>query len=102
MSFQSNPTLCIGNERVATAATMPVVNPFTGQEIARAPLGGPAEIERALAAAHAAFPRVRAVAGHRRASLLLAVAAGIERRKTAFAETIVSEAGKPVTFAEAE
>ena len=102
MSLPSNPTLCIANERVLTAATAPVVNPFTGEEIARVPLGGPAEIERALAAALAAFPQVRGIAGHRRAALLLAVAAGIERRKAEFVETIVSEAGKPVTFAEAE
>ncbi len=102
MSLPSNPTLCIANERVITAATTPVVNPFTGEEIARVPLGGPAEIERALAAAHAAFPQVRAIAAHRRAALLLAVAAGIEQRQAEFVETIVAEAGKPVTFAEAE
>ena len=102
MSLSSNPTLCIATERVVTAATTPVVNPFTGEEIARVPLGGPAEIERARAAAQAAFPQVRAVAGHRRAALLLAVAAAIEQRKAEFVETIVSEAGKPVTFAEAE
>lgn len=102
MSVSISSRLLIGGEWVSTAASTPVVNPFTGTEIARAPLGGAAEIERAIVAAQAAFPQVRAVAGHKRAELLLTVAAEIERRKTEFVDSIVSEAGKPVTFAEAE
>lgn len=98
-----SPSLLIGGEWVSTtAASVPVVNPFTGEEIARVPMGGPAEIERAIAAGQAAFPQARGVAAHRRAALLLAVAKGIEQRSTEFAETIVSEAGKPITLAEGE
>jgi glyceraldehyde-3-phosphate dehydrogenase (NADP+) len=99
-SFPSR--LLIDGEWCTTPETAPVVNPFTGEEFARVPLGGAEEIERAISAAHAAFPQVRRVAAHQRAALLLAVAAGIERRKADFVETMVSEAGKPVTFAEAE
>jgi glyceraldehyde-3-phosphate dehydrogenase (NADP+) len=66
------------------------------------PLGGVGEIEVALAAAAEAFPRVRGTAGHERAALLLRIAAGIQARQADFVATIVSEAGKPVTFAEAE
>jgi glyceraldehyde-3-phosphate dehydrogenase (NADP+) len=102
MSVSFPSRLLIGGEWCGAAESAPVVNPFTGKEFARVPLGGAAEIERGIAAAHAAFPHVRGVAGHKRAALLLAVAAGIERRKTEFVEIIVSEAGKPVTFAEAE
>ena len=102
MSAAFPSRLLIGGEWVETSATAPVLNPFSGEEIARAPLGGAAEIERALAAAHAAFPKVRAVAGHARAELLLRIAAGIAARKADFVATIVTEAGKPVTFAEAE
>jgi glyceraldehyde-3-phosphate dehydrogenase (NADP+) len=100
--MSASPSLLIGGEWIATAATAPVVNPFTGVEIARVPMGGPAEIERALAAAVAAFAEARKTPAHRRSELLLAVAAGIERRKAEFAETIVSEAGKPITLAEGE
>ncbi|MEA3212964.1 MAG: hypothetical protein QOE70_6021 [Chthoniobacter sp.] len=102
MSVSYPCRLLIGGAWISTADTAPVVNPFTGEEIARVPLGGPAEIERAILSAHAAFPEVRSLAGHRRATLLLAVAEGLERRRVEFTETIVSEAGKPVTFAEAE
>ncbi len=101
MSVRSS--LLIGGEWIfSTAADAPVVNPFTGEEFARVPMGGPAEIERALAAAAAAFPEVRGWAAHRRSALLLAVAQGIERRRAEFVETIVSEAGKPITLAEGE
>ncbi len=102
MSVSFPSRLLIGGEWCGAAESAPVVNPFTGEEFARVPLGGPAEIERGIAAAHAAFPQVRGVAGHQRAALLFAVAAGIERRKAEFVEIIVSEAGKPVTLAEAE
>lgn len=56
------------------------------------PLGGVAEIEAALAAAERAFPRVRGMAGHERAALLLRIAAGIGARQADFVATIVSEA----------
>ena len=102
MSVSFPSRLLIGGEWCGAPASSPVVNPFTGEEFARVPLGGAAEIERALAAAQAAFPLVRSVAGHRRAALLLAVAAGIGKRQAEFVETIVTEAGKPVTLAEAE
>jgi glyceraldehyde-3-phosphate dehydrogenase (NADP+) len=102
MSVSFPSRLLIGGEWCGAAENAPVVNPFTGQEFARVPMGGAGEIERALAAAHAAFPKVRGTARHQRAALLLAIASGIERRKTEFVETIVSEAGKPITFAEAE
>ena len=97
------PSLLIGGEWIAaTGATLPVMNPFTGDEIARVPLGGAAEIERALAAAAAACPAAKATAPHERAALLLRVAQGLERRREEFAATITSEAGKPITLAEGE
>ncbi len=102
MSVSFPSRLLIGGEWCGAAQTAPVVNPFTGEEFARVPLGGVGEIERGIAAAYAARPEARSMAAHRRATLLLAVAAGIERRKAQFVETIVTEAGKPVTFAEGE
>ena len=94
--------LLIDNEWIATTERLAVVNPFTGEEIARAPLGGRGHVDRAIAAALAAFPKVRATPAHVRARLLLKVAALIEERRGEFVATIVAEAGKPVAFAEAE
>ena len=94
--------LLIDNEWLPTTAQLPVVNPFTGAEIASAPLGTREHLDLAIFAADAAFPRVRATPAHVRAGLLLKVAALIEERRGEFVEMIVAEAGKPVTFAEAE
>ena len=94
--------LLIDNEWIATTERLAVVNPFTGEEIARAPLGGRGHVDRAIAAALAACPKVRATPAHVRARLLLKVAALIEERRGEFVATIVAEAGKPVAFAEAE
>jgi len=102
MNATHSGRLLIGGEWCGAERSTPVVNPFTGEEFARVPLGGADEIERGIAAAHAAFPKVRSVAAYRRAELLLAAAAGISRRKAEFIDLIVSEAGKPVTAAEAE
>ena len=102
MSTAISSRLLIDGAWTGAAESAPVFNPYTGEEIARVPLGGAGEIDRALAAAHAAFPKVRGLAAHARAALLLRVAAGIEARAADFVATIVSEAGKPVVLAEAE
>ncbi len=102
MSTALSSRLLIDGAWTGAAESAPVFNPYTGEEIARVPLGGAGEIDRALAAAHAAFPKVRGLAAHERAALLLRVAAGIEARAADFVATIVSEAGKPVVLAEAE
>jgi len=49
--------MIIGGEQVAASdgQTFDVVNPATGETIARAPLGGKADVDRAVAAAQAAF-----------------------------------------------
>ena len=49
--------MIIGGEQVAAAdgQTFEVMNPATGQVIARAPLGGPEDVNRAVTAAQKAF-----------------------------------------------
>ena len=96
------PRLLIHGLRVETAATLAVRNPWTGAEIARVPLGDAATIEAAIVSAVAAFAEVRAISPHRRSALLTAIAQGIAARKADFVNTIVAEAGKPVTYADAE
>ena len=100
--MNASPSLLIDGQWVRAVAEWPVVNPFTGGEIARVPLGDRPMIDRAISAAEAAFPKVRATPAHARAGLLLKVAAGLAARRGEFVETIVAEAGKPITFAEAE
>ena len=94
--------LYIGGKWIDTAAALAVRNPFTGQEIARVSLGDESTLDYAITAAQAAFPAARAVPAHQRAELLLRVARGLETRKEEFVRTIISEAGKPLTYAEVE
>ena len=63
--------LLIDNEWLPTTDRLPVVNPFTGEEIARAPHGTREHLDLAIFAAHEAFPEVRATPAHVRAALLL-------------------------------
>lgn len=94
--------LLIDNCWIETSSMLPVINPFTGREIARVPLGGRDHLHLALDAAQRAFLRVRTMPAHARAALLLAIAAEIEGRRSEFIGTITAEAGKPIVFAEAE
>ena len=102
MNTGNSPRLLIGADWVTTESQISVVNPFTGEVCARVPLGGAQEVERAIATAHATFPKVRQIPAHKRATLLQNVARGIERRQADFVNTMIAEAGKPVTAAEAE
>ncbi len=97
-----NPTLLIHGNRITTNDTLAVRNPWSGEEIARVPLGDASTVEAAIASSASAFFEVRSVPPHRRAELLHATARGIESRKTEFVKTIIAEAGKPLTYATAE
>ena len=96
------PRLLLHGEWIETGASLPVVDPFTGEKLAQVPLGDSATLDAAVASCRRAFQEVRATPAHVRSSRLQAVARGIESRKAQFVETIVSEAGKPVAYAEAE
>lgn len=102
MSATAPLQLLINNQWVSTEERLAVCNPFTGAELAQAPLGGQGHLLQAIEAAHGAFAQTRSVPAHARAALLLRVAAGLERRREEFVATIVAEAGKPVVYAQAE
>lgn len=92
----------IAGEVFDSAETIAVRNPWDGELIARVCAAGPEDVSRALSAAQEAFARTRTVSPHERSRLLAAIAAGIARRAGVFADTIVAEAGKPLTLAKAE
>lgn len=98
----SAPQLLVGGRWLSAAETLLVTNPFTGERVAQVPMGNATILDRAIAAAAEAFPKVRATPAHVRAALLQKIAQGIEARRADFVQTIVAEAGKPVTYAEAE
>jgi glyceraldehyde-3-phosphate dehydrogenase (NADP+) len=97
------PRLLIDGQWVEqTGAVLHVRNPYTGDPLASVPMGNGAHLDSAIAAAHRAFEITRRRSRAERADLLTRVAAGLQRRRDELVETIVAEAGKPITYAEAE
>ena len=73
-----------------------VFNPSTGQVQARVPLGGKAELDRAVAAAKAAQPGWAATNPQRRARVMFNFKALVEDRMDELAELLSSEHGKVI------
>jgi aldehyde dehydrogenase (NAD+) len=90
----------IGGQWVAAdrAETLPVVNPYTEQEIARIPAGDSADVDRAVTAATQAFPGWAATPVDERIEMLDAVAARLSDRGDELAAIITSEVGTPITL----
>lgn len=70
----------IGGERVASAATFDDVSPIDENVIARVHAAGADEVDRAVAAARAAFPAWAALPVAERSAILRRVADGVEAR----------------------
>ncbi|MEU5903398.1 aldehyde dehydrogenase family protein [Micromonospora sp. NPDC047527] len=87
----------IGGETLAgSAGTLPVVNPATGDLVAETPAGTAADVDRAVAAARAAFPDWAATAPAQRAEVLRRLGAGLAARKEEIAAVITAEMGSPI------
>jgi betaine-aldehyde dehydrogenase len=94
--------LFIGGEWVAPATdrTLEVISPFTEEVVATVPEAAERDVDRAVAAARAAFedgPWPRRPA-EERADAIAALARGIEARAQEFAETITLEMGAPASW----
>ena len=92
----SSLTNFIGGEPSSTADHEPVLNPATGEPIAEAPLSTQNDVDRAVAAARAAFPEWATKTPGERAEALLGLAAAIEARTDELAELEAANAGKPI------
>ncbi len=104
MSVTELERLVIGGERVdaAEGATFAVVNPATGETIAEVAEGGPQDIDRAVAAARAAFPAWRAVMPRDRARLMRRFASLVEDNLERLALLETRNVGKPISDARGE
>ncbi|MBG6065277.1 aldehyde dehydrogenase family protein [Micromonospora ureilytica] len=87
----------IGGETVTGSAdTLPVVNPATGEVVAETPAGTAADVDRAVAAARAAFPAWSATTPQHRADVLRRLGAGLAARTEEIAQAITAEMGSPI------
>ena len=82
-----------------SATPIDVINPATEQPFAKVALGTKADVDRAVAAARAAFPAFAATSREERLALLEKIAAIFKRRFTEMGETISREMGAPISFA---
>lgn len=102
MNFDSDFRMLIGGALDAGSATFDVVNPANEQVIARAPDATPADLDRAVAAARAAFPAWAATSIDKRREALNAVAQAILANIDPLKRLLTSEQGKPHADAEAD
>src|SRR4051794_16624790 len=79
-----------------TVATIDVVNPYTEEIIGSVPACGPEDVDRAVAAARAAFPGWAATPAAERAAYLTAIAEQLSERGDELAATISAELGMPI------
>ena len=80
----------------AEGRTEPILNPATGEAIAEAPLSTGADVDRAVAAAKAAFDGWSTTTPGERALALLKLADAIEEHADELAELESDNAGKPI------
>ena len=94
-SFESDFTMTIGGAAVAGIASFPVLNPANEQEIARAPDCSREELDRAVAAARAAFPGWAATPYAERQRLVASIAGVLGANAEGLKRLLTSEQGKP-------
>ncbi|MEY4377817.1 MAG: hypothetical protein RJB26_2367 [Pseudomonadota bacterium] len=102
MTTQNDFKMLIGGELVAAAATFDVVNPANEQVIARAPDASQADLDRAVAAARAAFPAWAATSIEERKAKLNELAGAIMGSADSLKRLLTAEQGKPLGDAEFE
>jgi acyl-CoA reductase-like NAD-dependent aldehyde dehydrogenase len=78
--------------------TIDVTNSATEEVIGRVPEGTPEDVDRAVAAARAAFPAWAATAREERAKYLQRINEGLQARMEEIATTIATEVGMPLAL----
>ena len=96
----SEKRLLVGGEWIETGEWIEVRSPYSGDVVGRVAKAGPAETCQALDAAEKAMQEP--LPAHKRAEILVRVAAALGRRHDEVARLISDEAGKPMKAARVE
>ena len=103
VDFTGPYALSINGELVSTDATFDVYNPATGEVLAQAPEGTTEHVEKAVAAAKAAFPAWSRLSWEERSAYVGRYADALEAHRDELARLLTLEQGKPLrTMATAE
>src|SRR2546429_7598910 len=94
--------LHIGGEWRRAERSSEIKNPWNREVVARVGEASAADVDAAIGAAASAAPVLRRESAWKRAALVRAIAAGIERRGAELGEMICLEAGKPIQYARSE
>ena len=78
------------------SGSLPVTDSATEEVIATVPNGSADDVDKAVAAAKAAFPAWSALSKEERAGYLMKIHAGLEARTEEIAQTIAKEVGMPI------
>src|SRR3546814_15185951 len=92
--------MLIGGELVEGSRTLDVVDPCTGVAFTQVPDADAADVERAVAAAKAAFPAWRDLAPGARGDVLRAMAATVADNADELCPLHVQETGRPMALAQ--
>ena len=95
IDFSGPYTLSIDGRLVGTDSTFDVFNPATNAVLAKAPLGTADHMERAIAAAKAAFPAWSAMSWDERAGYIARYADALDAHKDELITLLTLEQGKP-------
>ena len=95
-------SLLIRGKLMRGAATLEVINPVTEEILATAPRADHVQLDKAVAAAKAAFPAWAATPLRERAALLVKLADALQTRHGEFARLLTEEQGKPLPNAMGE
>ena len=102
MKFDADYRMLIGGQLDAGSASFDIINPANEQVIGQAPDATPADLDRAVAAARAAFPAWSALPIEKRREYLNAMAQAILANIDPLKRLLTSEQGKPHADAEAD
>jgi len=92
----------IGEERRVSSKSETITSPYDGRAVAEVAVGGPQDMDDAVAAAAAAFDTMRRLPVHRRAAILEGVAERLRLREDELAALMAAESGKPIRFCRGE
>src|SRR5271167_4816935 len=90
------PNFIDGEQVSSSGETEPIVNPATGEELARAPMASAADVDRAVRAARRAFAGWSRTTPAQRAQALLGLADRVEEHGEEIARLEALNAGKPI------
>ena len=102
MRFDADFTMTIAGEGVSSERDLEVLNPATKKAVGRAPRASRQQLDRAVAAARAAFPSWRARPLSERQGLVIRLGQRLAENVDALKRLLTAEQGKPHPDAEKE